>query len=91
MTSQPKQKAERPGLRGTAALGLLTSLHAFSGVAGAVAVVVGCLVLAGWVFDVDLLKRVVPGLVAMNRATALAFVVSGASLWLRRTDEVARR
>ena len=91
MTSQPKRKAERTGSRGTAASGLRISLHTFSGAASALAVLVGCLVLAGWVFGVDVLKRIVPGFVAMNPATALAFVMAGASLWLLRTDEVDRR
>ncbi len=43
-----------------------------------------CLVLAGWMFDIESLKRVAPGLVAMNPATALAFILAGASLWLLR-------
>ncbi len=38
--------------------------------------------LAGWVFDVGGLKRVFPGLVAMNPVSAVAFVLSGASLFL---------
>src|SRR5215207_1500128 len=91
MTSPPKQKAERPGSRGTAASRLSTSLLTFSRVSSAVAVLVACLVLAARIFDVDVLKRIAPGLVAMNPATALAFVMVGVSLWLLRTDEVDRR
>ena len=46
------------------------------------AVCVGCLVLLGWQFEVDLLKRVTPALVAMNPATALLFIACGAALSL---------
>lgn len=48
------------------------------------AIVVGILVFGGWIFDVDSLKRVVPGFVAMNPATALCFVVAGCALALAR-------
>jgi signal transduction histidine kinase/DNA-binding response OmpR family regulator/HPt (histidine-containing phosphotransfer) domain-containing protein len=42
-----------------------------------------CLVLAGWTFDVEALKSVVPGMVAMNPGgTAVAFLLGGAALWL---------
>lgn len=40
----------------------------------------GALVLAGWVIHNELLKRVAPGLVAMNPVTALGFICAGLSL-----------
>jgi signal transduction histidine kinase/CheY-like chemotaxis protein len=43
---------------------------------------VGCLVLIGWALRIDVLKSVVPGLVAMNPVTALTFIPLGAALWL---------
>jgi PAS domain S-box-containing protein len=49
--------------------------------ATATALITG-LVLIGWTFDVDLLKRVVPGLVAMNPMTAVAFLLAAVSLFL---------
>jgi PAS domain S-box-containing protein len=45
--------------------------------AGNVAVVVGLLVLAGWLFDIEILKRVSPRFTAMNPVTAICFVVIG--------------
>jgi methyl-accepting chemotaxis protein len=39
-----------------------------------------CAVLTGWVFGIDVLKRVVPGLVAMNPLSALSFLVAGSGL-----------
>lgn len=62
----------------------------FSGVAACVSVVVGVAVVVGWVFDVQLLKSIAPGLVSMKANTALAFVLAGAALWLLRDEDAAR-
>jgi diguanylate cyclase (GGDEF)-like protein len=40
-------------------------------------IVVGVLVLFGWTFDLELLKRIFPTLVAMNPITAVAFILLG--------------
>ena len=41
----------------------------------------------GWTLDIEVLKRVLPGLVAMNPATAITFVLAGVALLvLLRTD-----
>lgn len=45
-------------------------------------IIIGCLVLLGWQFEIDILKRPVPRLVAMNPLTALSFALSGTSLLL---------
>src|ERR1017187_9176371 len=45
-------------------------------------VIIGAGVLAGWLFELEFLKRIAPGLVAMNPATAAAFILAGASLTL---------
>ena len=44
--------------------------------------IVPCLVLAGWVLEIDVLKRVLPGFVAMNPVTALGLLTGGACLAL---------
>ncbi len=43
-----------------------------------------CLVLAGWILEIDALKRVLPGFVAMNPATAIGFLAGGAGLALAK-------
>ncbi len=48
------------------------------------AAAIGLLVIAGWLLDIDALKRVQPGLVAMKFNTALGFVAAGAGLWWRK-------
>jgi diguanylate cyclase (GGDEF)-like protein len=42
--------------------------------------VTGVLVLVGWTLDLELLKRIVPTLVAMNPATAVAFLFLGVAV-----------
>ncbi len=65
-----------------------TSAHPFPGYvraaigAGTVAIVVGLLVLVGWALGQENLKRIVPGLVAMNPLTAAGFILAGLSLLL---------
>ena len=57
-------------------------LRAIARVSACIPVAVGALVLYGWWQDVDVLKRIVPGLVAMNPLTAVNFVLLGISLAL---------
>ena len=57
-------------------------LAKFSFLTGAFAVVVGCVVLAGWALDVPSIKSVFPALAVMKANTALCFVLSGSALML---------
>ena len=61
---------------------VVAMLHRIAHLAGVFPVVIGLLVLFGWWQDVELLKRVVPGLVAMNPATAVGFICLGIALTL---------
>ena len=66
-------------------------MRTFSRVASILAIFVGCMVLAGWLFDAGVLERVLPGLVAMNPITAVGFVLAGASAWLLQEERVGSR
>src|SRR5262249_54729953 len=60
--------------------------------AAVVVAAVGVAVLAGWTFDVELLRSGVPGLTAMNPGgTAMAFVLGGTSLWVLAPTPHGRR
>lgn len=54
------------------------------------AVSVSSLVLVGWAFDIEPLKRIFPGLVAMNPTTAVSFMLLSISLWLSRPENTGR-
>src|SRR5438445_10672729 len=53
-----------------------------SRLAGFTAIVLPCLVLTGWVFGIECLKRVFPSFIQMNPVTACTFIVAGLSLLL---------
>jgi hypothetical protein len=52
-------------------------------------IVVGSLVLYGWMSDIEVLKRIVPGLVAMNPMTAIGFLLLGISFALLSVEAPA--
>src|SRR2546422_958656 len=61
---------------------LVRRVRRVSAAASVAVTLVGFLVLGGWSFRIATLKQVLPGLVAMNPMTALAFIVAGMCLWL---------
>ena len=50
----------------------------------------GC-VLAGWAFDVEILRTIVPGQVAVKANTSVCFVLLGFMLWLRNHSSVLKK
>jgi signal transduction histidine kinase/CheY-like chemotaxis protein len=60
----------------------IATTHALSRALLRIVMIVGWLVLVGWQFDVELLKSILPGRVAMNPLTAFGFVLAAGALWL---------
>jgi PAS domain S-box-containing protein len=69
---------------GDAALPKHTRLSRVADVCALFTAAVGLLVAVGWMLNIDSLKRVLPGLVAMKFNTALGLVLAGAGLWWRK-------
>ncbi len=60
--------------------------------ASIISILVGCLVLIGWQFDIGILKAgLSPNLTTMKVNTALCFLLSGVSLWLQQGKRIKRR
>ncbi len=60
----------------------LRYLRLYALAAGVVSILVGFLVLFGWILDLSLLKSVLPGRSTMKPLTALGFVLCGVALVL---------
>ena len=65
--------------------------HAVAAGCAVVVAAVAVAVLAGWALDVEVLKRVAPGLVAMNPLTAVSCLLAAASLLLQWPETPSRR
>ncbi len=68
--------------------------HPFAAAAGAIVILAGVATLVGWTLGAASLSALLPGLVPMNPATAVCFILAGVSLCLStaaRGDQRARR
>lgn len=66
----------------TSKLKLIKSLQYISQFLSIAVFVLGCLVSLGWIFDISILKSVLPQLVSMKANTAIALIIGAISLWL---------
>jgi PAS domain S-box-containing protein len=76
------------GLETPPAIRRITSLQRWSRLAGAAICLSGLLVLIGWHLDIETLKRVAPGMAAMNPLSAVSFLLCGVSLLLVRGHRI---
>ena len=58
----------------------IATLQSFSQKAGIAVIAIGCTVILGWIFDLQLLKSILPGLPSMKFNTATCFILGGFSL-----------
>lgn len=65
---------------------LTTSFQTASRVSSLITLLIGVLVLLGWLLDIQLLKSVTPGWVSMKPNAALGFVFSGLALYLLQSS-----
>lgn len=70
-----------PDLRSLKHAQWLTSLRAYARIASILVMVVGSIVLMGWILDIPALKSILPIWVTMKANTAIAFILAGLSLW----------
>ncbi|PIR20676.1 MAG: hypothetical protein COV45_05060 [Deltaproteobacteria bacterium CG11_big_fil_rev_8_21_14_0_20_47_16] len=56
--------------------------------AGVLIVLVGCAVLAGWIFNIEVLKSVFPGFATMKVNTAICLIVAGLGIRLQMSQNV---
>ena len=61
---------------------LSTSLQSFSRKISIAVALIGCAVILGWIFDLPVLKGILPELATMKVSTAIGFILGGLSLWL---------
>jgi diguanylate cyclase (GGDEF)-like protein len=59
--------------------------------ASIIAILTGCLTLAGWGFHIGIIRSLLPGSAPMAPATALAFIVLAGSLWISAARPTGRR
>lgn len=69
---------------------LISLFKSFSKYASLIALVVGGLVLSGWIFGVEQLKSVFPGFSTMKANTAIGLILAGAALWLANDEKQGR-
>jgi PAS domain S-box-containing protein len=90
---KPAMDAAYPGTRLSEGRGSNKSLtlRTITLAVGGIAVSMGLLVLIGWAFDLEELKRVLSGVPAMRPNTAISFILLGAALILLQTPATLSR
>lgn len=63
----------------------------YSRISAAFAIIVGTLVLFGWINDLPLLKSMIPGLTPMNPVSAILFMLGGLAVGLLGPNKISQR
>ena len=61
-------------------------LRRFSKFCGATVVLIGFLVLLGWIFDITVLKSIRADTIPMNPVVAIAAIAAGMAQWLKQEE-----
>jgi PAS domain S-box-containing protein len=97
MSSAASADAPTGSLRDQATGGVVNTFYFLARAIAVAAAFVALLVLVGWRFDIELLKRIIwtpnraNNLAAMNPSTAAAVILGGVSLWTRCRFDGTRR
>ena len=83
---EPPQQVQKPSTP-------IAAVQSFSKKASIAVIAIGCTVILGWIFDLQLLKSILPGLASMKANAAVCFILGGFSLFLlqRRRAELTAR
>ncbi|MEG4291936.1 PAS domain S-box protein [Microcoleus sp. C2C3] len=84
---EPPQQVQKPSTA-------IAAVQSFSKKASIAVIAIGCTVILGWIFDLQLLKSILPGLVTMKANTAVCFILGGFSLFIlhrQRAELTARK
>ncbi len=69
---------------------LINTLQSISKAASILPLSIGCIVFIGWIFDIQILKTVLPGLVTMKTNTAIISILGGVSMLLLHQQPVTK-
>ena len=70
---------------------LISYFKDFSEYSSIILIIIGILILIGWVFDITILKSPGPNFSTIKSNVALCFILIGASLWLQQTKRINKR
>ncbi|MGB3635394.1 MAG: PAS domain S-box protein [Rubrobacteraceae bacterium] len=85
------ENGEKAGLQIGAVPTMPSRIKFVSRLMGYAAMLVGILVIAGWLLGVEILKSIFPALPAMNPLTAIAFILAGISLRLLMIEPLEQK
>lgn len=86
MPGEPNRHVAEPHVKRVAA-----AFRSYARIAACLSILLGCLVLAGWLADIPLLKSVKPSWAAMHPITALCYIIAGSALLIVQDPYPSRK